>query len=589
MKKIILLLRDCFARNQTVSQCHFSSLRGATFASLSAGSGDAAISKRDCFTPSGFAMTHVLLLRHSRNDREKKARGVLLGNVPRGNSGERRAASGKWLMSVLFLLVTIHYPLSTVYANNLAVSTVSLGNVSIGQVTAKAQFNISWDNSWRTAVNYDAAWVFIKYSTNAGISWNHATLKTAGTNPAGFSQGTGTGLDIIVPADKKGAFLQRSANGAGSVSTTSIQFVWDYGADGVISTSTVRVKVFAIEMVYIPTSAFYAGSGETETSAFYTYPTTTNAYLVGSENAITVGTTSGNLYYALSTYAGDQTGPIPATFPKGYAAFYMMKYEISQGQYADFLNILTSTQASTRYPNSNGSYRHTISGVYPNYSASRPDRACNYLSWVDLCAYADWAALRPFTELEFEKAARGVSVPTVNEYVWGSTSITASIDISGISEDGTETITTAGANCAYNNNAYTGGDAAGQSDVTPYPYTRGPLRCGIFATGSSTRVTSGAGYYGVLELSGNLWERPVSVGNPTGRAFTGGHGNGALDGTGNANVTNWPGTDAVGAGHRGGNWNFGATHARASARYNAASPDAYRGYYFGGRVARTSP
>ena len=33
-----------------------------------------------------------------------------------------------------------------------------------------------------------------------------------------------------------------------------------------------------------------------------------------------------------------------------------------------------------------------------------------YISWPDLLAYADWAALRPITELEYEKAARGVDV-----------------------------------------------------------------------------------------------------------------------------------------------------------------------------------
>ena len=482
------------------------------------------------------------------------------------------------LFFICFLFSVSCFLINKAEANNATVSNVSLGNVSLGQVTAKVQFNISWDNSWRTSTNYDAAWIFIKYSTNSGVSWNHATLKTSGTNPTGFSQGSGTALDIIVPSDKKGAFLQRSANGSGSVSTSSIQFVWDYGADGVIiSTSTVRVKVFAIEMVYIPTNAFYVGSGGTETSPFYTYPTTTNAYLIGSENAITVGTTSSNLYYASSTYGGDQAGPVPAAFPKGYAAFYMMKYEISQGEYVDFLNTITSSQATTRWTTQTTYRQMTLAGTYPNYSASRPDRACNWLSWVDLCAYADWAALRPFTELEFEKAARGVSVPTPNEYAWGNTTITAAITISG-TEDGTETITTAGANCAYNNTTFSGGDAG-----------TGPLRCGIFATGSSTRVTSGAGYYGVMELSGNLWERPVTVGNATGRAFTGLHGDGALDGTGNANVTYWPGTDAVGAGSRGGVWRYDATIARTSDRGNAANTVAGRSYDYGGRAVRTSP
>lgn len=465
---------------------------------------------------------------------------------------------------------------ANVEANNLSVSGVSIASVSQAGGTAKAQFNISWDNSWRDATNYDAAWVFVKYSTDAGVTWNHATLKTSGTNPAGFSAGTGTALDIVVPADKKGAFLQRSLTGAGLVSTNTIQLVWDYSADGVSASATARVKVFAVEMVYIPQGAFYAGSGGAETSAFYSYPTTTNAYQIASENAITVGTTAGNLYYPSSTYSGDQAGPIPAAFPKGFAAFYLMKYEISQGQYADFLNNITSAQAATRYPGQT-TYRHTISGTHPNYSASRPDRACNWISWADVTAYSDWAALRPMTELEFEKAARGTAAPVANEYAWGNTTIVAAQNISG-AEDGTETITNAGANCAYNYTTFIGGDAG-----------TGPLRCGIFATASSARAASGAGYYGNMELSGNLWERLVTIGNATGRVFTGLNGDGVLDGTGNANVTNWPITDAVGAGYRGGDWYDDATYERASDRSVAANTYATRGINLGGRCARTSP
>ncbi len=39
---------------------------------------------------------------------------------------------------------------------------------------------------------------------------------------------------------------------------------------------------------------------------------------------------------------------LPAAFPKGYAAFYIMKYEISQEQYVGFLNKLTQTQQTAR-------------------------------------------------------------------------------------------------------------------------------------------------------------------------------------------------------------------------------------------------
>jgi len=490
-------------------------------------------------------------------------------------------------MVLFYLLFSAGLPQAE--ANNIAVSNASLTGINLAAGTVKVQFDISWQNSWRTTTSWtstDAAWVFVKYSTDAGVTWTTATLKTSGTNPAGFSQGTGTGLNIVAPADLKGAFLQRSADGSGGVSTSSIQFVWDYAANGLSGASTARVKVFAIEMVYIPTGAFSLGSGGSESGAFYKSTTSTDTYSVSSEAAINVGTTANYLYYPnTSTYSGDQAGPIPAAFPKGYNALYLMKYEISEGQWVDFFNTLTSTQKTARdITDSTGKnsdavvYRNTVSWTSGNATTTRPDRACNYLSWADLTAYADWAGLRPMTELEFEKAARGPNSAIANEYAWGNaTTPTAAAAISG-TENGTETITTSGANCNYNGVTFSGGDAG-----------QGPLRCGIFATGSSTRASSGSGYYGNMELSGSLWERCVTVGNATGRAFTGLHGDGALDTTGNANVSLWPGTNATGTGFRGGSWYADASYARVSDRSSAAYTSALRSTTYGARLARTSP
>ncbi|MBK6364893.1 MAG: hypothetical protein IPF52_15970 [Saprospiraceae bacterium] len=70
---------------------------------------------------------------------------------------------------------------------------------------------------------------------------------------------------------------------------------------------------------------------------------------------------------------------------------------------------------------------------------------------------------------------------------------------------------------------------------------------------ATTRVQSGASYYGIMELSGNLWERPVTVGNPTGRDFSG-NGDGVVSNVGNANYPWWPGINAIGVGVRGGGW-----------------------------------
>ena len=70
---------------------------------------------------------------------------------------------------------------------------------------------------------------------------------------------------------------------------------------------------------------------------------------------------------------------------------------------------------------------------------------------MDLVAYLDWAALRPMTELEYEKIARGSAEAIVpGEYAWGSTSITTETEIDGAPEDGTETVANVNANVNYN-------------------------------------------------------------------------------------------------------------------------------------------
>jgi formylglycine-generating enzyme required for sulfatase activity len=472
---------------------------------------------------------------------------------------------------------------NNLFANHVVVSNVALTGQNTVLHFTLVRFDISWDNSWRTSVgpsNWDAAWVFVKYRKKTQTTWKHATLN--------WVDGTGSGDGHTEPANSDinssndngaggsyGVFIHRDADMVqDSVSYTGVQLRWNYGVDGLIDADSVEVCVFAIEMVYVPQGSFYVGSGGGESGAFYTYPTTTNAYQITSEGAITVGTAAGNLYYPnTSALSGDQTGPIPAAFPKGYNAFYCMKYEITQAQYVAFLNKLDNIQAPARAYTAGG-YRNGITGTPGNYTTTNPYVACNYLSWADLAAYLDWAALRPMTELEYEKAARGTLTPVPNEYAWGSASIIT--QATGISNAGltNETASNAGANCAYNN-------AAG---------VQAPMRVGNFAQTASTRTNAGASYYGIMDLSGNLWERPVTVGNAAGRAFTGVNGNGVLTSSGDADASNWPNnTTATGAGGRGGDWRDDATYLRVSDRYNAAYTFSFRSNSYGGRGVRVAP
>lgn len=512
------------------------------------------------------------------------------------------------MIGIIALFCTLS-PVPCTLANNLTVSNVSLHR-SAGQPsgTIGVKFDLSWDNTFTGMdsngnVFFDRAWVFIKYfdAANDGTdtAWSHATLITGGTIGE-YDSTIGAGIST----DKKGAFCKPGAN----------QIVyWNYyNADGVADTSSIKVRVMAIEMAYIPQGAFYAGSGGTEISAFYKYPNTIDPYKVASEAAITVGTEAGNLYYSTTTYGGDREGPIPAGFPKGYNGFYMMKYELSQGQYRDFLNTLSRTQQVSRVASitpdyyalpgtataanigNAENYRNgirlpaTVPETAPitfgcdydndktyNESVDGEFIACNYLSWADLCAFADWAGLRPMTELEFEKAARGPLNPAPNGYAWGTDSVASlayTLSNAATQSEGIATnySTTLG-NCSYS---------------TTNDSIDGPLRCGIFAANADNtgRVTSGGSYYGIMELSGNLWERSVSVGSSAGRSFTGTHGDGNLATTN----SDWPSaSNASGSGFRGGAWNSSNTGARVSDRATVTLAGVSRGDVYSVRCVRT--
>jgi hypothetical protein len=182
------------------------------------------------------------------------------------------------------------------------------------------------------------------------------------------------------------------------------------------------------------------------------------------------------------------------------------------------------------------------------------------------------------TETEFEKACRGTAQPVAGEYAWGTSTIASSVYSLSNSGGGNESIATgfsaSNGNANYLNTSSTIG---------------GPARVGIFAgtAGNTGRITSGATFYGIMEMSGNLYERIVTIGNPAGRAFTGIHGNGTLSVSGNADAANWPdNVTADGSGSRGGGYEH-LYHLRVSDRNLAAYSYTPRDRSYGGRGVRS--
>ena len=501
--------------------------------------------------------------------------------------------------------------LDSTYANNILTANVKLVGQNTTNQTTRIQFDISWENSWRTSsgpANWDAAWIFVKYRIGNG-NWQHAYLDGNGhTAPAGTTLSVG----LLTPGTAfnattnpgMGTFLYRSANSSGAFAAAGVQLQWNYGANNVQDNDLVDIQVYAIEQVYVPQGSFYLGTGAgsqpgAEYGSFYKYPAEATPFQVLSESAIAVGTGTDNLYYDPTIndpFVGDRAGPIPDAFPKGYAGFYCMKYELSQQGYVEFLNNLTYGQSHKHY-DYNGSIsqnRFHIDTIYGSstFRSRSPYVACNFLNWSDLSAYLAWAGLRPFTELEYEKACRGVVTPVYHENAWGSPSSSTQYYTIGAADDSTEniagqlnTFSGVGNVSCYN----TVGFAAGP--------TNGPLRVGIFAASAmgkpnAGRSTAGATYYGIMEMSGNVWERAISVGTPQGRAFAGTHGNGILNVNGLPANTDWPSpVTAIGVGQRGGSFKTPNSEdsLSVSGRRFASYIAPVRSPVFGGRGVRTAP
>lgn len=518
--------------------------------------------------------------------------------------------------SLLLLLLPF-----TVGANNLQISGVSA-------TTTTVTFNIQWDNSWNIEnLSRDAAWIFVKFQDcgTANKSWDHRNLST---NSVDHSV-TGGLLRVDAVTDGRGVFIYRSAFGGGNNPSVSVTLTF---ATPFADISAVNFDVVGIEMVFVPQGSFQAGDG-------------VSARTFGTNSTATVQNITGEASIAANVLAsstndnidGTRHPIVPASFPKGFNSFYCMKYEITQAQYVHFLNTLPAAQQAIRTSVSpslaQGTYALHTGLTHPNvrrnwiriqtpasggppvnpavYGMNRDNDAnfneaedggnvaCNFLSWGDLLAYLDWSALRPMTELEYEKSCRGPASagPFLSSmYAWGTTSIIQAVNTSestGISGAGTasETSTAVGNGlCCYSLTAT----------------SQGPYRVGFAATAATSRPQSGATYYGIMEMSGNVYEQCMMIGRSHTNAsypplsipavFDGSLGDGMLDANGDANQNTWNVTEYRYSVLRGGSIANAAVQLQVSDRnflYPYASPNVnpgwqndFRQYFAGGRGVR---
>lgn len=445
-------------------------------------------------------------------------------------------------------------------ANNLQVKEVQLTGQNVGSQFTLIQFDISWENSWRYSAgpaNWDAAWIFVKFRVGSG-DWQHASINYVDGTATNDGHSEPVGATITTPSDGVGVFLHRANDGSGDVSWENVALRWNYGADGVGNNAYVDVEVFAIEMVYVPQGSYQLGGGTgSEQGKFFEGAgplNFTTPYEVTSEAPIVVGPGVGQLYYfGLSGEAGDQGGPIPTQFPKGYDAFYCMKYEVTQAQWVTFFNSLTQTQKTNNdltdldHRGPNGTDRNEVNWDGSNgASTEHPSVPITFLLWGEILAYMDWAGLRPMTELEFVKACRG-PLPTIPEgYAWGTPNLIDSDYTYDLMDKRTEKEELVNPVSGIGNANW----------LYSALFEDGPYRSGIFAASAKypRREDAGASFFGLMEMTGNVSEMAITIGTPQGRAFRSNHGDGELDTNGEANVSFWPPITGEGGGLFGGSW-----------------------------------
>ena len=416
-----------------------------------------------------------------------------------------------------------------------------------GADAAGITFDVAWDHSWRTTweepsgrtggpgplglESWDAAWVFVKFR-NSGAEWTHATLSAVAgdhTVPAGAALDVGLSDDPARGGTSStrglGVFLHRDAPGSGPTAWKKVTLRWLHATDGLPTVDkvtvvgewsaavadkpkvpkedidemsnryedsllkeldalnatraatearqagVVEIQVLAIHMVYVPECAYWLGDGTTNRVAGqFTAGDSTAPFRLESEAALTLGGTNPkNLGNSDGVFTADDfnsalTQPLPAPFPKGVGAFYCMKRELTLGEVAAYLNASGAEAAGAIQQEMAARFSVTGTGAAATFATATPEMRCSGLTWDAGMTYAAWAGLRPMTELEFEKACRGPLTPVPGEFAWGSA--------------------------------------------------------------ETASAKAGPSYWGVLDLSGGLWDLTVSVGHPRGRRFTGRHGNG---------------------------------------------------------------
>lgn len=424
---------------------------------------------------------------------------------------------------ILLLIAVFALPLF-MQANNIRVKLNSYT-----AATKQLNITLAWDNSWHdgSGTFRDAAWLFVKYKDVNNGEWQHAIL----TNPTSANNlltdtlsGANVKFDVLGKnpntagvAGSRG-FIIRRAKSTNTATQYSAEYAGNYNVaislnvtlatTGGALLANPEIRVYALEMVDIPAGAYYVGDG-TPNSYIETNTTTNSPFAVTSETSqVPFSNSSPTTYLA--------TG-----FPRATYEYYMLKYEVSNEAFSEYMNTLTRAQqnliANTNLTAASSGAQNVIASDYGHVKATVTSLTDPAIFGCDAnnngvfneindgqnngviiekmnmgIGYLDWAALRIMTAYEYEKACRGPVYPVQNEYAWGS----------AVMGNGTPDVDLFGPN---------------ESMSVPVDGPRSPfnqsVRNGAYAkpTGA-TRLNSGGSYYGVMELGNSCGELSAGYG-----------------------------------------------------------------------------
>lgn len=261
-------------------------------------------------------------------------------------------------------------------AREVTISSVSLNNLSASTV----DINYSLSRTTPTISASQPIWIFVKYSSDFGVTWMDTDDQSLGND---WCAGGQTGSSSV-NQNLTGDFGLVASGG-----TKTITWTWGASGTGLLSTDLVRVRVCGVEMCQVDGNSSYQMGGD------------------GGDGAITSGTAN-------------------------ISEFYIMKYPVTNRMYIDFLNELGNAHDDTAdvdhdYWNpaqSNASRGGVdITGSVPNatwsVTSGRDDWPIIGVNWLNAYDMTRWMGLVPPTEEQWELACRSVGGAGGNTYSWG--------------------------------------------------------------------------------------------------------------------------------------------------------------------------